>query len=67
MTIPDQTPGGAGMHVHRLLDEVFAGVEMGPDQQDLKEEMRGNLGARVAELTATVMAEPAAARHAGVA
>ncbi|MGA5305033.1 permease prefix domain 1-containing protein [Nucisporomicrobium flavum] len=64
MTLPDETPGGAGMHVHRLLDEAFAGVEMGPDQQDLKEEMRGNLVARVAELTATGMAEQAAARRA---
>ncbi|MEV4702293.1 permease prefix domain 1-containing protein [Actinoplanes sp. NPDC049316] len=64
MTLSDETPGGAGMHVHRLLDEAFAGVEMGPDQQDLKEEMRGNLVARVTELTATGMAEPAAARRA---
>ncbi|UQU66654.1 permease prefix domain 1-containing protein [Couchioplanes caeruleus] len=64
MTLSDETPGGAGMHVHRLLDEAFAGVEMGPEQQDLKEEMRGNLVARVAELTASGMGEPAAARRA---
>ena len=36
--------------IHRLLDEAFAGVEMTPDAQDLKEEIRANLMARVAEL-----------------
>lgn len=36
--------------IHRLLDEVFAGVTMTPEAQDLKEEVRGNLVARVAEL-----------------
>jgi hypothetical protein len=36
--------------IHRLLDEAFAGVDMTPDARDLKEEMRGNLVARVAEL-----------------
>jgi len=36
--------------IHRLLDEAFAGVEMTPDAQDLKEEVRANLVARVAEL-----------------
>jgi NADH:ubiquinone oxidoreductase subunit 3 (subunit A) len=38
--------------IHRLLDEAFAGVEMTPDAQDLKEEIRANLVARVAELEA---------------
>ena len=36
--------------IHRLLDEAFAGVEMTPDAQDLKEEVRANLLERVAEL-----------------
>jgi len=38
--------------IHRLLDEAFSGVEMTPDAQDLKEEIRANLVARVAELEA---------------
>jgi len=36
--------------IHRLLDEAFTGVAMTPDLQDLKEELRGNLAARVDEL-----------------
>lgn len=36
--------------IHRLLDEAFAGVTMTPELQDLKEELRGNLPARSAEL-----------------
>ncbi|MEV0458170.1 permease prefix domain 1-containing protein [Catellatospora methionotrophica] len=36
--------------IHRLLDEAFAGIEMTPEARDLKEEMRANLVARVAEL-----------------
>jgi hypothetical protein len=36
--------------IHRLLDEAFAGIEMTPDAQDLKEEVRANLVARTAEL-----------------
>jgi hypothetical protein len=36
--------------IHRLLDEAFAGIETTPDVQDLKEEIRANLVARVAEL-----------------
>ena len=36
--------------IHRLLDEAFAGVAMTPELQDLKEELRGNLSARSAEL-----------------
>jgi len=42
----------ANTHIHRYLDEAFAGVAMTPDVQDLKEEIRGNLGARAAELEA---------------
>lgn len=38
--------------LHRLLDEAFIDVAMTPDAQDLKEEMRANLLARVAELEA---------------
>jgi hypothetical protein len=36
--------------IHRLLDEAFSGVSMTPELQDLKEELRGNLIARVDEL-----------------
>ncbi len=39
-------------NIHRLLDQAFAGVAMTPETQDLKEEIRGNLVARVAELQA---------------
>lgn len=39
--------------IHRLLDEAFAGVEMTPEAQDLKEEIRANLVARVEELEAS--------------
>lgn len=39
--------------IHRLLDEAFAGIEMTPDAQDLKEEVRANLVARTAELEAS--------------
>lgn len=42
-------------HIHRLLDEAFLGVEMTPDAQDLKEEVRANLLARAAELEASGM------------
>ena len=38
--------------IHRYLDRVFAGVELTPEVQDLKEEVRADLLARVAELTA---------------
>jgi hypothetical protein len=37
-------------NIHRLLDEAFAGVAVTPELQDLKEELRGNLSARVGEL-----------------
>ncbi|GAB1640040.1 permease prefix domain 1-containing protein [Krasilnikovia sp. MM14-A1259] len=49
-TLPTDTTGGSDMDVHRLLDQAFAGVEMTPEHQDLKEEVRANLVARVAEL-----------------
>jgi len=39
--------------IHRHLDALFADVTLTPDVQDLKEEIRGNLTARVAELEAT--------------
>ena len=64
MTIPNDTAGGSGMDVHRLLDEAFVGVEMTPDRQDLKEEVRANLVARVAELQAGGLSGGAAARRA---
>jgi hypothetical protein len=50
--------------VHRLLDEAFAGIEMTADRQDLKEEVRANLVARTAELTAEGMPGADAARKA---
>ncbi|WP_027344343.1 permease prefix domain 1-containing protein [Hamadaea tsunoensis] len=56
-----RTPAG---DLHRLLDEAFAGVAMTPDAQDLKEEMRANLLARVAELVAAGRSPHEAARHA---
>jgi hypothetical protein len=52
------------MDIHRLLDEAFAGIEVTPEIQDLKEEMRANLVARAAELESTGMAPPEAARRA---
>jgi hypothetical protein len=42
-------------NIHRYLDEAFAGIAMTPEIQDLKEEIRGNLAARVDELTARGM------------
>lgn len=39
-------------NVYRVLDEAFAGVDPTPEVQDLKEEIRANLVARVAELQA---------------
>ncbi|MBN2176700.1 MAG: hypothetical protein JW722_03480 [Demequinaceae bacterium] len=50
--------------IHRYLDGVFADVPLTPDVQDLKEEIRGNLSARVAELEATGMEAGAASRKA---
>ena len=64
MTKPNDTTGGSGMDVHRLLDQAFAGIEMTPERQDLKEEVRANLVARVAELQAGGLPGGAAARRA---
>ncbi|WP_347976562.1 permease prefix domain 1-containing protein [Microbacterium sp. ProA8] len=50
--------------IHRLLDEAFQGVEMTPDAQDLKEEVRANLVARTTELEAAGAAPADAAREA---
>jgi len=50
--------------IHRLLDEAFAGVTMTPELQDLKEELRGNLAARSAELQASGRDAASAARAA---
>ncbi len=50
--------------IHRLLDEAFACVEMTPDTQDLKEEIRANLIARVDELEASGVSSTDAARRA---
>src|SRR3954453_15077407 len=50
--------------IHRLLDEAFAGVAMTPELQDLKEELRGNLAARSAELQAGGKEAASAARTA---
>ncbi|MET0976980.1 MAG: permease prefix domain 1-containing protein [Leifsonia sp.] len=49
----DSSSRPSGGDIHRLLDEAFAGVDMTPDVQDLKEEVRANLLARVADLEAT--------------
>jgi hypothetical protein len=50
--------------IHRLLDEAFLGIEMTPDVQDLKEEMRADLMARVEELEQAGQSPEAAARQA---
>ncbi|MGW9185380.1 permease prefix domain 1-containing protein [Agromyces sp. NPDC055661] len=54
----------AGGSVHRLLDEAFAGVEMTPDLQDLKEEIRANLAVRADELMVDGRSPEQAARQA---
>lgn len=41
--------------IHRYLDDAFAGIELTPDIQDLKEELRGSLAARADELQASGM------------
>jgi MFS family permease len=50
--------------IHRYLDQAFAGVELTPDLQDLKEELRGSLTARVDELIAAGTTPAAAAAKA---
>jgi hypothetical protein len=52
------------IHIHRLLDEAFAGVEQTPEAQDLKEEVRANLVARVDELEGSGRSPENAARTA---
>jgi hypothetical protein len=52
--------------LHRRLDELFAGLAMTPDLQDLKEEIRGNLTARVQDLEAAG-AEPTRAVESAIA
>lgn len=54
----------SGGDLHRLLDEAFAGIEVTPDVQDLKEEIRGNLLARMGELEASGLTRRDAARRA---
>ena len=54
----------AGLEIHRLLDTAFAGIDMTPETQDLKEEMRANLVARVAEFTDSGVEPAEAARRA---
>ena len=51
-------------NIHRFLDEAFADVPRTPDTADLKEEMRGNLQARVTELEANGTKPDAAAAKA---
>lgn len=58
----DNTPRPGGGDIHRLLDEAFSGVELTPEAQDLKEEVRANLMARVADLEAAGT-RPADAAH----
>lgn len=48
-------------NIHRYLDEAFADIAMTPEIQDLKEEIRGNLAARVGELVENGLDAEAAA------
>ncbi|GAA1949295.1 permease prefix domain 1-containing protein [Agromyces allii] len=54
----------SGGDLHRLLDEAFVGIEVTPEIQDLKEEIRGNLLARMGELEASGLSQSDAARKA---
>ena len=60
----EHSTNGATLDVHRLLDEAFTGIEMSPERQDLKEEIRANLVARVGELVGTGLSPASAARQA---
>jgi hypothetical protein len=51
-------------NIHRRLDEAFAGIAMTAELQDLKEELRGNLAARVDDLVARGIDAASAARMA---
>lgn len=62
MTRPEPARSSAG--IHRMLDDAFAGMEMTPDLQDLKEEIRGNLVARAEELERSGVPAPDAAARA---
>ena len=64
MTVSGETTAQSTVGIHRLLDEAYAGIEMTPEVQDLKEEMRGDLLARVADLVGDGLAPDAAARRA---
>ncbi|MGW5666603.1 permease prefix domain 1-containing protein [Micromonospora sp. NPDC003776] len=64
MTASNGTTRSSATDIHRLLDEAFAGVEMTPEIQDLKEEIRANLVARVADLERAGLSPTAAVRRA---
>src|SRR5262245_12179447 len=64
MTVSGETTAQSTVGIHRLLDEAYAGIEMTPEVQDLKEEMRGDLLARVADLVDSGVAPELAARRA---
>ena len=51
-------------NIHRYLDEAFADIQRTPESADLKEEIRGNLPARVTELESTGTSPAAAAAKA---
>ncbi len=51
-------------NIHRYLDDTFAELPRTPENQDLKEELRGNLSSRAAELEASGMQPEAAAAKA---
>ncbi|MDI1462894.1 permease prefix domain 1-containing protein [Catellatospora sp. KI3] len=54
----------SSLAIHRLLDEAFAGIDMTAEARDLKEEMRANLVARVAELEQSGVGGDESARRA---
>jgi MFS family permease len=51
-------------NIHRYLDDAFADLPRTPENQDLKEEIRGNLASRVAELESAGAKPDAAAAKA---
>ena len=55
----------SGGDLHRLLDEAFAGIEVTPEIQDLKEEIRGNLLARECLVEQSVDLHPVHESHVG--
>ncbi|MFI7427793.1 permease prefix domain 1-containing protein [Micromonospora sp. NPDC049836] len=64
MTTSDGTTRSPATDLHRLLDQAFADVEMTPEVQDLKEEIRANLVARVADLERAGLSPAAAVQRA---